>query len=115
MDPKTKWTFYVNKLYTAELETKNRINEYRNYKKKFADFRYENGLSESQRDLFKKPPIEFIDAIFTAQARTDFCKQKIEFYKTVALEGETLQNKAKLSEIDRTCAKLLSKFGNKLI
>ena len=114
MDPKSKWTFYVNKLYDAELQTKKCINDYRNYKQKLGAFRYENGVSVNQRQLFQIPPIKFIDDIFTAKARTQFCKLKIEFYKTITLEGENLSNREKLSNLEAECGKLLKIHGNNL-
>ena len=115
MNPKDKWEFYINKLCSAENDTKIAINEYRNYKSKFMSFRYEKGLSEKQRDLFETPPIKFIDNIFAAQARTKFCKLKIEFYKIMSTDGETINNKKKLSELDVECGKILKEFGNKIL
>ena len=115
MNPKAKWEFYVAKLQKAESQTRQAINDYRKFKTKFITFRYENGLSENQRETFSIPPVQLIDKIYTAQARTSFCKLKIEFYKILQLEGETIANKQRLTEIDIECGKLMKKHGNDLV
>ena len=114
MNSRAKWEFYVEKLRVAELKTKDAIIEYRVYKNAILNYRYEKDRTPKQLELFAKTPNQLIDAIFTAKARVHFCKLKIDFYRTITREGETLANKAKLSNLERKCARLIQKHGQLL-
>ena len=114
MDSRNKWEFYVHKMYEAEIKVKNAINAYRDYKEKIANYRYERPRTKNEQKMFDVSPNHFIDEIFAAKARVTFVETKIEFYKTITLEGETLANRKKLSLLEKTCAELLAKHGQKL-
>ena len=114
MSAREKWEFYVEKLRVAELKAKDAIIEYRNYKKAFVNYRYEKDRTPKQLELFNIPPNVFINKIFSARARVNFCKLKINYYRTISKEGQTLNNKLKLSNLEKQCADLISKYGSEL-
>ena len=114
MSAKSKWEFYVEKLRLAELKAKDAIIDYRNFKNAFVNYRYEKDRTPRQLELFSKTPNSFIDEIFSAKARVHFCKLKIDYYKTVHKEGQTLDNKLKLTNLEKECASLIQKYGQKL-
>ena len=114
MNPRAKWEFYVHKLYDAEQSVKNSINAYRDYKESLANYRYERVRTKKEKKIFDVSPNVMIDNIFAAQARVTFVQTKIEFYKTISLEGETLANREKLASLEKRCAQLLAEHGQKL-
>ena len=114
MNPRGKWEFYVHKLFEAEQNVKKAINSYRDFKDCLANYRYERQRTKKEKRTFDVSPNQLIDNIFAAQARVSFIHTKIEFYKTIALEGETIANKDKLASLEKNCAQLLSQYGQKL-
>ena len=114
MDPRAKWEFYVHKMYDAEQKVKKAINNYRDFKETLANYRYERLRTKKERKCFDVSPNVLIDEIFAAKARITFIETKIEFYKTISIEGETLANKSKLASLEKRCAQLLSEYGQKL-
>ena len=107
---KQKWTEYVNRLGRCEDALRIAIKDFREYKKMIFKHKYENERSPYLRRIFDASPNKLLDKIDELNQKIKFCKLKINYYRTVTRDGETMQNRAELVATSLKCSKMLGHY-----
>ena len=109
---KHKWAEYVNRLGRCEDALRLAIKDYRDYKKMVFKHKYENERSPYLRRIFDASPNTLLDKIDELNVKIKFCKLKVEYYRTITKEGETIENRISLVQIATKCSKMLNHYSH---
>ena len=105
-----KWRFYVEKLGSAEEKLRGSIVDWRKYKKAISRQKYEERVPDLRYQMFNFTPNEMIFQINKAKIQTEFYRIKIDYYKELEQNGETLQNQAKLRQLNTKAAQYMASY-----
>ena len=107
---KVKWTEYVNRLGRCEDSLRIAIKDFREYKKLLYKHKYETERSPQLRRIFDASPNTLLDKIDELNIKIEFCKLKINYYRIITKEGETVNNRTQLVNIASDCTKMLNRY-----
>ena len=105
-----KWEEYITRLGQCEAQIRIAIREFRAYKKLIFKHKYEQDRSPYLKRIFEASPNDLLDKIEQLQKKIEFCKLKINYYKTVVTEGETFDNRLELARSEQKCNRMLNAY-----
>ena len=109
MDAKNKWKLYVERLGVSENAIKRYIKDFRLFKRKVFSQKHENLCPEACTELFDTTPNFHLNRIHNERIKIQFCKLKIQYYRELELNGETIGNQNLLFDVNMKCKNLMKK------